>query len=82
MTKNNKGQMTVEAVLIVTLFVTLAIMAKQMLNEKKILSAMIDKPWSYIAGMVESGVWMPSDQAKLEHPNYLKRHGSPEGEKL
>lgn len=82
MIKNRKGQMTVEAVLILTIMVALAISVKGLLQKNQILSTLVDKPWSYLTGMIENGVWMPRDQARLKHPNLLSRHGSPTGQDL
>ncbi len=79
MITNNKGQLTVEAVLLVTIFASIMFAGSRAMKENNILSSLVENPWRYIAGMIENGVWMPPEQGRGTHPNHIGRHGSPRG---
>ena len=74
--------MTIEAVLILTLMVSLIFAITRTIKQKQYLTKLVEKPWSYIAGMVENAYWSPVDDGRRYHPNQISRHGSPEGDLL
>lgn len=76
--KNEKGQMTVEAILLLVIFVGIFMVTQRVFKSKKYLSQIVSGPWSYIQGMIESGVWMPAEEGKVRHPNRFTRRASPE----
>ena len=78
--KRNDGQITVEDVLILTIFVSIMFSVSQLLKEKKILASVVEGPWLYIAGMIENGYWAPPEMGQAKHPNHMQRHGSPQGD--
>ncbi len=82
--KNQKerGQMTIEAVLILTLMVSLVVAITSGIKEKKYFTRLVEKPWVYVAGMIENGYWGPVSRGKGKHPNHPGRHGSPIGDSL
>ena len=80
--KNQKGQMTIEAVLILTLMVSLIFAITKGIKGQKYFTKLVEKPWSYVAGMIENAYWAPVNAGKGKHPNYHSRHGSPIGDKL
>jgi hypothetical protein len=75
--KNQRGQMTVEAVLLLVIFVGIFLVTQRIFKEKNYLSQIVSGPWSYMRGMVESGVWMEAEAARSKHPNRFSRRASP-----
>lgn len=71
--KNSKGQSTVEAILIMFIFLAIATTVANFFQERNVLSQITEKPWMYLAGMIEGGVWLPPDQVKEYHPNQWNR---------
>lgn len=76
--KNQRGQAMVESILIAALLVTVAVTASKVLRDAGFARKMLETPWSYLAGMMENGVWMPADKGHAFHPNHIDRHNSPE----
>lgn len=74
------GQITVEAVLIITLFASVMIFTSRQIQSRRMLSSLVEAPWSYIQGMIENGIWGPVEAGKRNHPNQVTRHGSPQGD--
>ncbi len=80
--RNEKGQMTLEAVLFLVLFFGATIIVSDYFQDEKLVAKIVSGPWDHIAGMMENGVWEPPNDSKTKHPNLINRHGSPIGESL
>ncbi|MCJ8275282.1 MAG: hypothetical protein MJK18_00435 [Bdellovibrionales bacterium] len=78
--KNQKGQMTIEAVLIATLLLSTLTVASRIIKDQGYLSSLVEGPWQHLSGMIQNGVWAPPQQGTALHPNNLDRHGSPVGD--
>ena len=78
--KNQAGQITVEAVLIVTLLLGTTMATTRLIKERGYLASIVETPWEYLSGMMENGVWTPPELGKASHPNHIQRHGSPQGD--
>lgn len=78
---NQQGQMTIEMLLIATLFLVAVLAISKTFQEKNLLASVVEGPQSYVIGMAENGVWMPSSKANTKHPNLHERHMSLEGDK-
>lgn len=78
---DQSGQMTIEMLLIATLFLSCMLGISQVFQSKNLLASVIEGPQSYVIGMAENGVWMPKDKANTKHPNLHERHMSLEGDK-
>lgn len=78
--KKNSGQMTVEAVVILSVLASVTFAGSRALRSKQILSSLVQEPWSYVAGMIENGYWAPPERGRGKHPNHITRHGSPQGD--
>ena len=78
--KNQKGQMTIEAVLIMTVMVSVLLFIRKGVERTNLLSHLVENPWSHIQGMIENAYWAPTEKSITKHPNLLGRHGSPRGE--
>jgi hypothetical protein len=80
MIRNQSGQLTVEAVLILAIFFSVMVAGSRALRDNNVLSSLVERPWAYVAGMIENGIWAPPAQGISRHPNHIGRHGSPEGD--
>lgn len=78
--KRQSGQITVEAVLILAILVSTIFAGTRVIQDQQFLSKLVEKPWMYLAGMIENGHWSEPDRGKGKHPNKLSRHGSPQGD--
>ena len=80
--KNQKGQMTIEAVLILTLMVSLIFVITKGIKQRQYFTKLVEKPWSYVAGMIENAYWAPVARGREKHPNHFSRRGSPQADQL
>lgn len=72
--KNQGGQMIVEAILILVLFMGFALVTANYFKDQEILKHMISDPWQSLAGMLQNGVWGSPDKTNAVHPNAHFRH--------
>ena len=79
MTFNQGGQLTVEAVLILTIMASVLYSGSRALRSSNVLASMVESPWVYVSGMIENGLWIPPERGRDMHPNHIYRHGSPRG---
>lgn len=77
-TSSQRGQMTVEAVLIMMIMVSFFTLARREIASRNLLQQLVTGPWSYIQGMAENGVWAQPEAGKKIHPNVFGRRASPE----
>lgn len=75
--RNEKGQMTVEAVLLLVIFVAVFTVVHRTISKGEWMSKIVSGPWSYMQGMISNGVWQAGNTNNL-HPNVFKRRASPE----
>ena len=76
---SERGQMTIEAVLILMILVMVFTMVHKQISSKKYLNQIVSGPWAYMQGMIENGVWVAGgDASKNLHPNVFGRRASPE----
>ena len=80
MNSSQKGQITIEAVLILAIFVSIVYAGSNVFNSQQVLSKLVEGPWSHISGMIENAQWGPPQTGQSKHPNHLGRHGSPYGD--
>lgn len=76
--RNRRGQMTIEAVLLLMIFVAIFTVVHRGIKGKNYLSEIVSGPWTYVQGMVQNGVWSSGDTASNLHPNVFGRRASPE----
>lgn len=74
---NNKGQLTIEAVLLLVIMVAIFTVTHRTISKGEWMSKIVTGPWSYMQGMISNGVWKSGDTKNL-HPNVFKRRASPE----
>jgi hypothetical protein len=71
--RNQKGQSTVEAVLLMFGIVLLVTFISNYFQQNNLLGQVVRGPWTYLAGMIEGGVWLPADRVKPYHPSQWER---------
>lgn len=79
MLQNQKGQLAIEAVLIVVLLLSLSIFASRYIRDQNLMGKIISEPWSQIAGMMATGNWQAAqsalDENRHPHVNTMTREG-------
>lgn len=66
--KTQTGQVTFEFILILSMLVFFANGALNLIQDKNWPETLINKPWSLLSGMIESGVWEERNRAIDKHP--------------
>ncbi len=74
--KNERGQATVEAVLLITIFLAVSLTISKSFSTNDFFASIIEGPWDYVDGMVRDGVWMKSTSSHAFNPNARSRHSS------
>ncbi len=78
--KNNRGQMTIEAVLTMVALFSIFVVVIKGLNEGNFLKKLIRNPWNQLAGMIENGSWGTPEETREDNPFGFKRVQTPIGE--
>ena len=73
--RSQSGQITIEAVLILSVLLSIATYASQQFKSRGILQKLVGAPWSYTRGMIENGIWATTTPNPY-HPNSKHRHAS------
>jgi len=68
MVRSSSGQATVEGILILALFVSLAIGLSKQFKETEIISNIVSGPWRSLDGMIQDGAWLPTSKSHARHP--------------
>ena len=72
--KNEKGQMVVEAVLIIVVLLGLGSMVTKALKQYEIGRKLTSEPWTLLSGMIVCGTWQPCrGNARGLHPSTRDR---------
>ncbi len=74
--KSQRGQATIEAVLIVVVLLSAAIYVSQQFRSRKTMASLVEGPWSYIDGMAQYGVWGTPKRVKKLNPYSSRRVSS------
>lgn len=78
--RSQRGQATIEAVLLVAAFVIATSMVANFSRNQGMLKAFVSGPWVQLQGMIENGVWEPAVQGRARHPNKSPRQQTVRGE--
>lgn len=70
---SQKGQVLIEAVLLLTLIIGLWSLFSRTAKQAKWFESMISGPWTTMSGMIENGVWESEKKAQAKHPNHFTR---------
>lgn len=80
---SQRGQMTVEVILLAVLFTALALLIGRYFKDEQIIQDAVQTPWNNkFAGMIENGVWGGAEETRELHPNLLSRHSSLKGDSV
>lgn len=71
--QNSRGQVIIEAVLMIVFVVGLWGIFSNYAKQKKWFESLVSGPWQSMTGMIESGVWEPAAKARAKHPNSFNR---------
>ncbi len=71
--RSQKGQSSIEAIALMIGFVVIATLVSGYFRDNNLLSRATEGPWSYLAGMIEGGVWLPAERVKPYHPSQFSR---------
>ena len=75
MNRNQRGQMTIEAVLIMVALMSVVMFASQAARQNNLLQNAAAGPWKYMRGMIEDGIWS-TQLHNPYHPNVKARHAT------
>lgn len=78
--RNQRGQFILEAILLMVIFMGLLGLVSSYFNREGILAKLVKAPWVGLAGMLQNGVWLPTDKGQPLHPSFHHRHVTIEGE--
>lgn len=82
MKHNQSGQMIIEAILIIVVLLSIALLVSREIRSNDIVSNLVSKPWKSLSGMIQNGSWGPVNSTNSAHPNLHKRHYSFRGEEV
>jgi hypothetical protein len=71
---NQKGQLVIEMILLLTVLVSLVSFVTKSFVDKKYLQNVVQKPFEILQGMAENGSWGSPNNTKSQHPNLKYRH--------
>ena len=80
--RNRSGQIAIEMVLVLALLVGFSVFVGNELRNQNFIANLVSKPWVSLAGMIQNGVWGPSQDTMIQHPNNFSRVTSPEGDPI
>ena len=75
--RNERGQFVIEAVLLMVLSMGLLLTFIKICRQNDVLAKLVETPWEKTAGMIESGVWAPAEEAKKKLPYQYVRFYTP-----
>jgi hypothetical protein len=80
--KNQRGQAITEAVLILVLLFGFTTAVVSYFKSEEVLQKIVTGPFTYLAGMLQNGVWLPPDKGAPSHPTSHSRHIVITGDKV
>lgn len=78
----NSGQITIEAVLVLAILFSTIYAATRVIRDEQYLAKLVERPWSHLSGIIETGNWGPPEANLGLHPNHIERHGSPRADDI
>lgn len=78
--KNERGQLLVESVLLITLGVILWSVFMRQAKSSQWFNSLVSGPRENLNGVIETGIWQKASKARASHPNQFYRAKSPSGE--
>ncbi len=78
--KNQRGQASIEMVLMVALAVMVAMAVSKGLRDNEFFATLVSGPWTSITGLVQNGTWGSPEDTMAKHPNQFVRVSTVEGD--
>ncbi len=78
--KNNKGQVTVEAVLMVIVVLAVVTLVGDFFKSNEVFKKIVHAPWQSMSGMLQNGTWGPPSETNFAHPNRGDQNRTNEGD--
>lgn len=75
-TLNQSGQLAIETVLILSLFVSLMLFTASQLRQNEVFSRLVEGPWQQLAGLIKNGAWGSIEDTNVLHPSHFHRHAT------
>jgi len=72
-----RGQIVIEAALLLVISVTVCIAVMQGLNSNEFFATLTSGPWQSLSGLIQNGVMGPPASTYQLHPNNFERVTSP-----
>lgn len=64
---SERGQLAVEAMMIVLLLIGLSLYASREIRRRNLMGKIVSGPWQQISGMMATGNWQRTEQAMENH---------------
>ena len=80
--RNRAGQAAIEMVLVMALVLGASVFIGNEFRTRGFIASLVSTPWKSLAGMIQNGVWGPSQETMSQHPNSFSRVTSPEGDPI
>lgn len=77
---NQRGQASIEMVLMVALVVMVALAVSKGLRDNEFFANLVSGPWTSVAGLIQNGVWGSPEATMAKHPNQFLRVSTVEGD--
>lgn len=76
-TLNQKGQLVVEAVLLMFVLMGISVAVSNYLQDNQVARKLTAEPWAKLSGMIECGTWNPCrGSVRGLHPSTIDRANS------
>ena len=75
--KNQRGQLALEAVLLMTVILSATLFGIKALKDNDVLSKLVESPWERTSGMIENGIWGPPAANRKKVPYSFSRFYTP-----
>jgi hypothetical protein len=71
---NQRGQYTIEAVLLLLIFTGIVATAGATMKKNEFVKRLVQGPWTNLSGMFQNGIWAPPLAGQPAHPTTHSRH--------
>jgi hypothetical protein len=77
--RHQTGQVAVESILLIFVLLSLTLFVMREMKKIDYISSLVQRPWSTLAGMIESGIWAKGGvvSARQQHPIFRRLSSSP-----
>lgn len=80
MIKKQKGQMTIESVLLVALLLGVSTFVSRYFKKNQMIENLVSEPWIRLSSMLQNGVWKSKPNSLQFHPLQKERNKSISGD--